>query len=95
MIKNILNKFWKQFFLVCIITSLFTIFSIILYYTMPKKYETSVSLDKNPLILSSIDPTLIIFKYESSVLSEKLKINLKDSLKKKLYSQLDYVHLTI
>jgi hypothetical protein len=86
MIKNILNKFWKHFFLVCIITSLFTIFSIILYYTMPKKYETSVSLDKNPLLIGIVDPTLIIFKYESSVLSEKLQINLKDSLKKKLYS---------
>lgn len=89
MIKNILIKIWKHFFLVCIITSLFTIFSIILYYTMPQKYETSVSLDKNPLMISSIDPTLTLvrFKYESSVLDGRLKINLKESLQKRLYSE--------
>ena len=81
MTMKILKKIMNNILLVCIISSSFSILSLFYYSFIPKKYETFLTLDNNPLIVSSIDPSLINSTYESSILNNNTTINIKESLK--------------
>ena len=83
---KILKKIMNNILLVCIISSSFSILSLFYYSFIPKKYETFLTLDNNPLFVSSIDPSLINSTYESNILNNNTTINMKESLKIKLYS---------